>query len=100
MQSVLARVPFCLCCHSAKNRNTAQKRRIYGIFEGMKLYQSRRGFVKGENDALRSELKDFRFLRKVLGSQQIDSLITQAKDIEQQRKQIQRTRRRNTNYER
>ena len=45
MQSVLARVPFCLCCHSAKNRNTAQKRRIYGIFEGMKLDQSRRGFV-------------------------------------------------------
>lgn len=56
--------------------------------------------LKGENDALRSELKDFRFLRKVLGSQQIDSLITQAKDMEQQRKQTQRTRRRNTNYER
>ena len=56
--------------------------------------------LKGENDALRSELKDFRFLRKVLGSQQIDSLITQAKDMEQQRKQTQRTRRRNTHYER
>jgi len=56
--------------------------------------------LKGENDALRSELKDFRFLRKVLGSQQIDNLIAQAKDIEQQRKQTQRTRRRNTNYER
>ena len=56
--------------------------------------------LKGENDALRSELKDFRFLRKVLGSQQIDSLIAQAKDMEQQRKQTQRTRRRNTNYER
>ena len=56
--------------------------------------------LKGENDALRSELKDFRFLRKVLGSQQIDSLIARAKDMEQQRKQTQRTRRRNTNYER
>ena len=56
--------------------------------------------LKGENDALRSELKDFRFLRKVLGSQQIDSLIAQAKDMEQQRKQTQRTRRRNTNFER
>ena len=56
--------------------------------------------LKGENDALRSELKDFRFLRKVLGSQQIDNLIAQAKDMEQQRKQTQRTRRRNTNYER
>ena len=56
--------------------------------------------LKGENEALRSELKDFRFLRKVLGSQQIDNLIAQAKDMEQQRKQTQRTRRRNTNYER
>ena len=56
--------------------------------------------LKGENDALRSELKDFRFLRKVLGNQQIDNLIAQAKDMEQQRKQNQRTRRRNTNYER
>ena len=56
--------------------------------------------LKGENDVLRSELKDFRFLRKVLGSRQIDNLIAQAKDIEQQRKQTQRTRRRNTNYER
>ena len=56
--------------------------------------------LKGENEVLRSELKDFRFLRKVLGSQQIDNLIAQAKDMEQQRKQTQRTRRRNTNYER
>ena len=56
--------------------------------------------LKGENDALRSELKDFRFLRKVLGSRQIDNLIAQAKDMEQQRKQNQRTRRRNTQYER
>lgn len=56
--------------------------------------------LKGENEVLRSELKDFRFLRKVLGSQQIDNLIAQAKDMEQQRKQNQRTRRRNTNYER
>jgi len=56
--------------------------------------------LKEENKALRSELKDFRFLRKVLGSRQIDNLITQAKAMEQQRKQTQRTRRRNTNYER
>lgn len=57
-------------------------------------------WLKGENEVLRSELKDFRFLRKVLGSQQIDNLIAQAKDMEQQRKQTQRTRHRNTNYER
>ena len=56
--------------------------------------------LKGENETLRSELKDFRFLRKVLGSQQIDNLIAQAKDIEQQRRQNKRTRRRNTTFER
>lgn len=56
--------------------------------------------LKRENDALRSELKDFRFLRKVLGSRQIDNLIAQAKDMEQQRKQNQRTKRRNTHCER
>ena len=55
--------------------------------------------LKEENEVLHSELKDFRFLRKVLGSQQIDNLIAQAKDMEQ-RKQTQRTRRRNTNFER
>ncbi len=53
-----------------------------------------------ENNTLHSELKDFHFLWKVLGSRQIDNLIAQAKDMEQQRKQTQRTRRRNTNFER
>lgn len=53
-----------------------------------------------ENEALRSEVKDFRFLRKVIGSQQIDNLISQAKEQEQQRKQTQRTKRRNKDYER
>lgn len=57
------------------------------------------GRLTKENTVLRSELKDFRFLKKVLGSQQIDNLIAQAKDMEQ-RKQTQRTRRRNTNFER
>ena len=56
--------------------------------------------LKGENEVLRSELKDFRFLRKVLGTRQIDNLIAQAKDMEQQRKQNQRTMRRNKSYER
>ena len=39
-------------------------------------------------------------MRKVLGSQQIDNLIAQAKEMEQQRKQTQRSRRRNTTFER
>ena len=47
-----------------------------------------------ENEMLRAEVKDFRFLRKVLGSQQIDSLIAQAKAVQQTRHK------RNTNRER
>lgn len=58
------------------------------------------GRLAEENTVLRSELKDFHFLKKVLGSQQIDKLIAQTQEMEQQRKQTQRTRRRNTNYER
>ena len=38
-----------------------------------------------ENEMLRAEFKDFRFLRKVLGSQQIDNLIAQAKTVQQTR---------------
>ena len=48
---------------------------------------------------LLKKLGYFRFLRKVLGSQQIDNLIAQAQEMNQQRKQTQRTRRRNTNFE-
>ena len=55
-----------------------------------------------ENEALRAEVKDFRFLRKVLGSRQIDNLIAQAKDMEQQRKEQPQSvqRRRNREFER
>ena len=38
-----------------------------------------------ENEMLRAEVKDFRFLRKVLGSRQIDNLIAQAKTVQQTR---------------
>ena len=59
-----------------------------------------------ENTTLRAENKDFRLLRKVFGSQQIDALISQAKEQEQQRKHTkqpsnQRTKRiRNNDFER
>lgn len=59
-----------------------------------------------ENTTLRAENKDFRLLRKVFGSHQIDALISQAKEQEQQRKHTtqpsnQRTKRiRNNNFER
>ena len=59
-----------------------------------------------ENTTLRAENKDFKLLRKVFGSQQIDALIAQAKEQEQQRKHTkqpsnQRTKRiRNNDFER
>ena len=58
------------------------------------------GRLAEENTALRSELKDSRFLQKILGSQQIDKLIAQAQEMEQQRKQTQRTGRKNIDFER
>ena len=58
------------------------------------------GRLAEENTVLRSELKDFRFLKKVLGSQQIDNLIAQTQEKEQQRKQTQRTGRKNIDFER
>lgn len=58
------------------------------------------GRLAEENTVLRSELKDFRFLKKVLGSQQIDNLIAQIQEKEQQRKQTQRTGRKNIDFER
>lgn len=59
-----------------------------------------------ENITLRAENKDFRLLRKVFRSQQIDALISQAKEQEQQRKRTkqpsnQRAKRiRNNDFER
>ena len=58
------------------------------------------GRLAEENTVLRSELKDFRFLKKVLGSQQIDNLIAQTQEKEQQRKQTQRTGQKNIDFER
>lgn len=62
--------------------------------------------LRDENTTLRAENKDFRLLRKVFGSQQIDALILQAKEQKQQRKHTkqssnQRTKRiRNNDFER
>lgn len=58
------------------------------------------GRLAEENTVLRSELKDFRFLKKLLGSQQIDNLIAQTQEKEQQRKQTQRTGQKNIDFER
>lgn len=56
---------------------TAQKRRIYGIYEGIELYQSRRGFVRLANrefqmmellmSAPRNLISTERFMEKIWG---------------------------------
>ena len=49
--------------------------------------------LREENYALREENKDYRLLRKVFGSQQIDDLIKRAKEVQQvQKRQRQRSR--------
>ena len=51
--------------------------------------------LKGENDNLRGENRDYKLLRKVFGSKQIDSLLEQAKQSKQREKRF-----RNNNFER
>ena len=49
--------------------------------------------LREENYALREQDKDYTLLRKVFGSQQIDDLIKQAKEVQQvQKRQRQRSR--------
>ena len=51
--------------------------------------------LKGENDNLRGENRDYKLLRKVFGSKQIDGLLEQAKQSKQREKRF-----RNNNFER
>lgn len=44
--------------------------------------------LKGENENLRSENRDYKLLRKVFGSRQIDSLLEQAKQSKQREKRF------------
>lgn len=47
--------------------------------------------LKGENDNLRSENRDYKLLRKVFGSKQIDSLLEQARQSKQHDKRFRNT---------
>ena len=66
-----------------------------------RLYRENEKLVKvneklvGENESLRAENKDYKLLRKVFGSKQMDSLLEQARQSKQRD-----TRFRNTKYER
>lgn len=44
--------------------------------------------LKGENENLRSENRDYKLLRKVFGSKQIDSLLEQARQSKQRDKRF------------
>ncbi|GLB79078.1 plasmid recombination enzyme [Streptococcus alactolyticus] len=48
--------------------------------------------LKSENENLRSEVKDYKLLRKVFGHKQIDELLEQARDIKGRKREIPRSR--------
>lgn len=48
--------------------------------------------LKSENEALRSEVKDYKLLRKVFGHKQIDELLEKARNIKGQRRANPRSR--------
>ena len=48
--------------------------------------------LKSENENLRSEVKDYKLLRKVLGHKQIDELLEQARNVKGQKRENSRSR--------
>lgn len=54
--------------------------------------------LTGENENLRAENRDYKLLRKVFGSKQIDNLLEQAREKQQSNQREKRFR--NTKYER
>lgn len=50
------------------------------------------GKLKSENETLRSEVKDYKLLRKVFGHKQIDDLLEKARNIKGQKREKSRSR--------
>lgn len=48
--------------------------------------------LKSKNETLRSELKDYKLLRKVFGHKQIDELLEQARNIQGRKRENPRSR--------
>lgn len=48
--------------------------------------------LKNENENLRSEVKDYKLLRKVFGRKQIDELLEQARNIKGRKRENPRSR--------
>ena len=48
--------------------------------------------LKSENETMRSELKDYKLLRKVFGHKQIDELFEKAKNIKGRKRENSRSR--------
>lgn len=60
--------------------------------------RSRVGTLQEKNSQLEDDVKDYKLLRKTIGSKQVDELLQQARAAEQSKKRDKRFR--NHNYER
>ncbi len=69
------------------HRLNADNSRLYRENEKLSKVNDR---LKDENETLRAENKDYKLLRKVFGSRQIDSLLEQAKQSKQREKRFRK----------
>lgn len=69
------------------HRLNADNSRLYRENEKLSKVNDR---LKDENETLRAENKDYKMLRKVFGSRQIDSLLEQAKQSKQREKRFRK----------
>jgi len=74
---------------SKKNRLNFTNANLYRENEMQTKINSK---LKSENENLRSEVKDYKLLRKVFGHKQIDELLEQARNIKCQKREKPRSR--------
>jgi len=74
--------------HESERRSTANGN-LYRENEMLSKINSK---LKSENENLRSEVKDYKLLRKVFGHKQIDELLEQARNIKACKRENPRSR--------
>ena len=74
---------------SRKNRLNFTNANLYRENEMLSKINSK---LKNENENLRSEVKDYKLLRKVFGQKQIDELLEQARSIKGRKRENPRSR--------
>jgi cell division protein FtsB len=82
IKKVLARCIQVLDDYHRLNRYNGQ---LYRENERLSMTNDR---LKGENEILRAENKDYKLLRKVFGSRQIDTLLERARTSKQREKRL------------